>query len=253
VPTKTPSQPRQILYAHLDALRADPQFRNCEYVVIPEANLGDQAQLLSQVLLRRYRDVRVMCATSHCYGIFTKPGDPERYVLRMRDKLAEDGLFFHSKIVCANPYAGSVTQAAKLAATLSEFKRQFYAFSAYHVVPVHIHSQVRMIYSGKIGKEGKRDKHKKDDMLMAILFGYYNYLQYISPYNLVSERDSHSMLRIDPRGGTAVEGNNNPANNENFDPNRTLQSRKRGFVDTLTGESPFRKTRRRTGLSGRDE
>lgn len=246
VPTRTPAQPRQILYAHLDALRADPQFHNCHFVIIPEANLGDQAQLLSQVLLRRYRDVTVMCEKSHCYGIFTKPGDPERYVLRMRDKLSEDGLFFHSKIVCANPYSGA-THKDKLAATMTEFRRQFYAFSAYHVVPVHIHSQVRLLYSGKIGKEGKRDKHKKDDMLMALLFGYFNYLQYISPYNLISDRDSYSMLRIDPIGGTVIEGGREPSESTRTDTNETLQRKKRRINDALAGEDAPQKRRRRAG------
>ena len=174
-------------------------------MLIPEANLGDQAQLLAQVTLRRYRDVDVLCEKSHCYGVFTKPGDPERYVMRMRDKISEDGLFFSNSVVCTTPEHG-VTPADRLASVMKEFKRQLTSFRAIHIVPANLASRVRIIYSGKADKDNKRSNRAKDDMVMALLFGYFYYTQYTSPHALVSKRDSYSMLRMETFGGTALEG-----------------------------------------------
>jgi hypothetical protein len=204
-PTKVPAQPRQILYKHLDALRAQPHLRRARFMIVPEANLGDQAQSLSQHTLRRYRDVDVMCQHSHCYGIFTKPGDPERYVMRMNDKLAEDGLFFHDKLVCVNPFS-TMSAADRLETTLKEFRRQLVSFRAIHIVPTSLTSRVRIVYSGKADKDNQRSNRTKDDMCMALLFGYFFYTQFVSPHHLIDKRDSHHMLRIDPTGGTVLEG-----------------------------------------------
>lgn len=195
-----------MLYAHIEALRRQPCFHHCRFMLIPEANLGDQAQLLAQVSLRRFRDVEVMCQKSHCYGVFTSPGDKEKFVMRMRDKLSERGVFFHPNVVCANPYAQNVTDKQRLEATMKEFQRQLVSFRAIHLVPTNLSAPVRMVYSGKADKDNKRSNRSKDDMCMAFLFGFYFSKQYESPRNLVSVRDSHNMLRLELMGGTVLEG-----------------------------------------------
>lgn len=199
------------MYAHLNALRK--MFPQCEFLVIGEANLGDQVQEMDQMLLRRYRDVNVLCEFSHCYGVFTKPGDPEKYMARMRDKLSEDGLFFNDRIVSVNPYTPNLTAAQRVASVLTEFKRQLVSFRAIHIVPQSLASKVRVLYSGKADKDNKRSNRSKDDLVMALLFGYYYYGQYTSPYNLVNTRDSYNMLKFDAHGGTVVEtGRDNNTN-----------------------------------------
>lgn len=175
-------------------------------MIIAEANLGDQAQMLAQMALRVYKDkVDILCEKDHCYGIFTKPGDPERYVLRMSDKLNEDGIFFHEKVVCANPY---LKPDERLEMAMREFKRQAFSFRAIHIVPASITSRVRVLYSGKVGADNKRAAGQKDDMWMAFLFGYFYFTQWMSSLSLVGKRDITSMLRIDPQGGTRFEGGN---------------------------------------------
>jgi len=212
-PTRTPEAPRRMLYAHIDALRRRPDLRRCEFMIIPEANTDMTAQLLSQVVLRRYRDVSVLSQLAHAYGVFTKPGDPERYVMRMRDKLAEDGLFLHETVVCANPYSRHGTQAARIAETMREFKRQMNSFRSIHLVPTSLGHRVRVVYTGKADKDNKRSKSLKDDMCMALILGYFWYTQSSSalPYCIV--RRSNNMLRLEPGGGTRVEGGRPVDNN----------------------------------------
>lgn len=189
-----------MLYAHIDALRAQPCFARCKLMLIPEANYGDQAQIMSQIMLRRSArglcDAEIMCQYSHCYGIYTSPGDPERYVLRAREKLAEDGFFLHDTIVSTNPYANK-PKSEILADTLREFKRQMSSFRAIYIVPTSLQARVRMVYSGKADKDNKRSNRSKDDMCMALLFGYFYYTQFMAPHALVTSKNSQGMFHID--------------------------------------------------------
>lgn len=212
-------------------------------MLVPEANLGDQAQRLAQVSLRRYRDVDVLCEKSHCYGVFTKPNDPERYVLRLNDKFAEDGLFFHSHVTCANPYQHQIAPSDRLDAIMKEFKRQMFSFRAIHIVPANLSSRVKIIFTGKADKDNKRSNRRKDDLVLALLFGYFYYSQYMSPHNLVSKRDSHSMLRMEAGGGTALEGGREvDADDERAEGRATERSRKRLATDH--DDVPAKRSRR---------
>ena len=198
--TMTPEQPRYRLYAHIDALLKQPCFHGYRFMLIPEANCGDQAQILSSALLRRttlgWCNAEIMCQKDNCYGIFTFPGDPERYVMRAREKLAEDGFFFHDSFVCANPYS-NLPPAALRAETLQTFQRQMRSFRAIYVVTPSLLSRVRLVYSGKSDKDKKRTSRAKDDMTMALLFGYFYYTQYMSPYAIVATRSIGNMFQID--------------------------------------------------------
>jgi len=187
-----------MLYDHIAALRRQAQFRDARFVLILEANLGSQAQMCAHYLLRRDPSVDVVCSKSHTYGVFTLPGDPERYVVSMCDRLAGDGLFMHDRLVVANRYNTSQSASERLGATLREFKRQLLAFRAVHIVPTSLNSQVRVIFTGKADKDGKRSRRLKDDMCMAMLFGYFYYLRLHGPHKLVATRNAHSMLEINP-------------------------------------------------------
>jgi len=192
-----------MLYDHIDGLKKQALFRDATFVLILEANLGSQAQICAQYILRREPRVEIVCSKSHCYGVFTLPGDPERYVVSMCDRLAVDGLFMHDRLVCANRFVSNQGAAERLSGVLREFKRQLSSFRAVHIVPTSLSSAVRVVYTGKADKDGKRSRRLKDDMCMAMLFGYFYYLRLHGPHKLVSTRNQNSMLDIaritDPR------------------------------------------------------
>lgn len=199
-PTATPEMPRYMMYYHIEALMKQQCFARYKLMLIPEANYGDQAQMLAGVLLRRsalgWYDGEVLCQKPHCYGIFTFPGDPERYVMRAREKLAQDGFHFHEHFVSANPYS-NLPPAALRAQTMQTFQRQISGFRASYMVPASLLGRVRLVYSGKGGQDNKRTDRAKDDMAMALLFGYYYYTQHMSPYPVVSTRSSRNMFQIE--------------------------------------------------------
>lgn len=196
-PTPGPQQPRQILYAHITALRAQPMFRNCRFMFIGEANYGNETQLCSQFLLRRFPFTDVLCEHSHVYGIFTNPGDPERYTLTFSNRLATDGVFMHANLVCVNPFDTQGSRAQRLERTFSEFKRQMHTFRAVRIVPTSLTSRVRVVYSGKVDKDNKRSTQLKDDMCMALLFGHFYALRFFSPLPLVRVRNHMNTLELD--------------------------------------------------------
>lgn len=204
-PTKTPEQPRYMLFAHVDALMRQQCFARYKLMLIPEANCGEQAQELSRVMLLRsamgWCDTDILCQKDDCYGIFTFPGDPERYVMRMREHMAQDGFFFHDNFVCANPYS-NLPPATKRAETLQTFRRQLSSFRAAYTVPSSLTGRVRLVYSGKGGKDNKRTNRAKDDLVMALLFGYYYYTQHMSPYPIITLRSHRNMFQVD--GGRAI-------------------------------------------------
>lgn len=195
-----------MLYAHLDALRAQPCFKACRFMLIPEANLGNEAQTLSQMCLRRYRDVDIMCQKPHAYGVFTVPGDPEKYVMRLQDKFAEDGVFFHDKLVCESKCDNKLSRAEKLKKVMGEFHRQLATFRGIYIIPQSFNSRVSLVWTGKADKDGKRSNRTKDDIVLALLLGYYYCTQYNSVHNLVNKRSSFNMLRLAHFAGTGLEG-----------------------------------------------
>ena len=203
-----------MVYAHLKELRKQACFKHCRYMLIPEANLGNEAQRLSQMCLRKYADVDVMCQKPHAYGVFTSPGDPEHYVMRLQDKLSEDGIFFHDKAVCASPCDKTLkTPAAKWKRVLDEFFRQMTSFRGVYIVPASYNARVTLVWTGKADKDGKRSNRAKDDLVLALLIGYYYCTQYNSKHNLVNKRSPMSMLRMAQFAGTALEG----GSDENLD------------------------------------
>lgn len=167
-------------------------------MLVLEANTGNEAQNVAKHCLRRFHDVDVLCQTSTAYGVFTSPGDPEKYVTRLQDKLAEDGIFYHNKIVCANPYATSKTAAQLYESTIKEFHRQLIAFRGIYIVPKNYNSRVSLVWTGKADKDGKRSNRTKDDMVMALLFGWYYATQYKSAHRLVEKRTTFYQLQLDP-------------------------------------------------------
>lgn len=162
--------------------------------------------MLSQMCLRRYTDVDIMCQKPHAYGVFTVPGDPERYVMRLQDKLAEDGIFLHDRPVCASPCDQQSTPAAKWKKVLNQFHQQLTSFRGVYIVPQSYNSRVTLVWTGKADKDGKRSNRAKDDIVLALLIGYYYCTQYNSVHNLVNKRTSFNMLRLAQFAGTALEG-----------------------------------------------
>jgi len=165
-----------ILKAHLRALRGQRclQRGGTRFRIILEANLGDFAQQVGKRAVANISDAEVVCTHQHCYGVFTGPTSKPRYVFKLREKLRERALVYHSRLVTVNPYADPDLPRAELAAqTRRQFEQQLGAFRTVFNVPKALLSTVRVTYSGKADRDNQRTARTQDDLVMALLFGYY--------------------------------------------------------------------------------
>lgn len=145
----------------MKALRSIECLRKVPIVLIPEANLGNEAQEVANALVR-LPGVEVACEEQDIYGVFTKPGMPAKYVHEFEKVLEDDALFYHAT-VASEDYG----------AARKEFERQLRSFRKFYELPKSLRSTVRVEYSGKIDNEKKRSSRLKDDMVMALLMAVY--------------------------------------------------------------------------------
>ena len=159
----------------LAALRGVPRFRDCTFVGIFEANLGDQAQYCAYRALKYMRDVEVLCSHQHCYGVFTTPGITEKYVFRLREKLKERAVSYAPALVSVNRFQQNMSRDEKVADAKRKFERQLCEFRMVFNVPKSVLARVSITYTGKAGKDNERTTRAQDDLCMALLFGFYYY------------------------------------------------------------------------------
>lgn len=171
-PTANGFETRQLVATHLEALRATPCFSNSRIVVIPEANLGNEAQEIAEHVLN-LAGVTVLTERDNAYGVYTSPGLPQMYVFSVDNLLAQNAISYHDPVITANPFLTKITSEEAAAATRAEFERQLRSFRRIHTLPKALNSSKRVSYTGKAGKDNQRTASLKDDMCMALLIGVF--------------------------------------------------------------------------------
>jgi hypothetical protein len=195
--TDDDEQPWHMLKAHLAALRGTPCFSKCRFRLIPEANLGDQAQTLSKRAVAALHDVEIVSQYQHCYGIFTAPGSTERYVFKLREKLRDRAIRYHHSLVSANPFdeqASLLSRDERVALVRRKFERQMASFRMVFNVPKSILAKVGITYTGKAGKDNERTSRLQDDLCMALLFGFHAYTLLMADTEQIFLRDYRNPL-----------------------------------------------------------
>lgn len=158
---------------HIAALRAQPCFATARLVLVPEANLGNEAQLVCDLVLARIPGVEMVCQYEHAYGCWTTPTIPQAYVLRAMRRLDDGSVFFHRELVSANRWQAALPAAERARLALAAFKKQLYAFEKTPVRNKSLTRITRYAFSGKGNRAGERDGTKSDDLCMAWLIGTY--------------------------------------------------------------------------------
>jgi len=180
--------------AHVEALRASECFRESELVIIPEANLGNEAQLVAYDLVH-YTNLNIIQQYSGKYGIFTVPGSRAEYVLRLSRKFNEHAVMYHDTVVAANPFtAPSMSGRQRLAKVKAEFERQLAMFERVPRTSKNLKTANEVLYSGVANNEGERVSTKREDLAMAMAFGYYWATQYDE--HLVAARSARDRFLL---------------------------------------------------------
>ena len=160
----------RLVRSHIMALRDHRCFSGAELVLIPEGNLGNEAQIVSYDAIR-FVNTRIVCQYEHAYGIWTVPGSRKEYVLRLGAKIDENAIFYHDTLIVANR-VGTMSPQERLSKVKTEFERQLGMFEAVPMTSKNLRTANTILYSGVANNEGERMRSKREDLAMTLNFGY---------------------------------------------------------------------------------
>jgi hypothetical protein len=172
-PTRNGSETRELVVAHMRALRAVPCFVNARLVLVPEDNLGNEAQEIAEYALQTVVGVAVVARTETRYGVRTDQNVKRAYVFRFSGALAQSGIRYHEPLVSANPFITNRSPKDRALAARAEFERQLRSFQQVTALAPSLTSMKRVVYTGKADQQKKNTASLKDDMVMAALLGLY--------------------------------------------------------------------------------
>jgi len=171
---------------HIAKLKRIPCLRNARFVLIPESNLGNEAQEVAEHCLRQFVGLSVVSQKKDRYGVLTQGDIKRKYVFRFADLLAQGAISYHADLVSANPFVTNARPDEKAKASRMEFERQLRSFRRVHMLAPSLSSDPYVVFTGKAGPDNKNTSRMKDDMVMAALIGIYWQGQY--KQRLVGER-----------------------------------------------------------------
>ncbi len=186
----------------MQRLRQQRCFRDARIVFIPEANLGNDAQYVSKMVLRHVRAASILCAEPDKYGVYTTPGCPERYVLRLNERLYEKAVHYHQPLLCVKTAderddAPPISDADRAQIARAELEEQLGRFRKVWLATESAGQRVGVRYTGKVGHDGKRSRRLRDDGAMSLMLGFYWYGQSLIPGRMVL-RTRNNQLLSDP-------------------------------------------------------
>lgn len=167
-PTKT-FQKKQLLLAHIKALRRIERFRHSWIIFVPENNLDDGAARLAEAAeglnrVHLYLDDKMMV------GAKTKAFTKIQYTQRATDYLAMDNIVFDPDLVCANPF---VPESERWHTTKSDFFRQLRQWRILTYQGKTAKAAPYLTCSGKTDDNGNLVPGQKDDKCMTFVMNSY--------------------------------------------------------------------------------
>lgn len=179
---------------HIKSLRSNSCLASANIILIPENNLGNEAQYVADKLIKR-PNLTILCEGDIAYGVNTSRGMIERYAHRAMHKFGENAVVYHDGVMSGNPYLHNKTPKQREQVSRNEFERQLRCFRKIFALPKSLTSSVRVAHSGLADKDGQRSGSLRDDMCMAFLFGIYWAGQHMSNLG-PTERGYTRRLRI---------------------------------------------------------
>ena len=158
---------------HIRALRRLACLRNAHAVLVPEDNLGNEAQEIAEEALRDINGISVLARTEQRYGVRTDHRSRRAYVFRFADLLANSAVCYHDELVSANPLITNRTPSQRALAAKTEFERQLRSFQRVTDLAPSLTALPNVVFTGKADHEKKQTSRMKDDMVLAALLGIY--------------------------------------------------------------------------------
>ena len=199
--TKSRQQMIRLVRAHIAGLQAHECTRHARIVFIPENNLGNAAQDVSEDVVQMAGVEIMMHANANCYGVKTLPHMREAYTAQLTAALHQRSISLHRRLVCENPFATNTTREQRTDAALQEFSRQLRSFQCVVSMPRVPTSRLRIAYTGKVNREKQSSSRFRDDMVLALLIAMYYGMHHIHNLGVRVVGHSERFVRFHDRGG----------------------------------------------------
>lgn len=188
----------RLVLAHINGLRNVSCFREASIVVLPEANLGNEAQAISRHVIRLPNVHVATERNDNRYGIMTTGTNKPQYVFNAKLKMDEDAIRYHAELVVANPFRRQAGESADTIATSTrnEFERQLSGFRSIDVIPTTLRQTAQRVFTGQADQHGHRSSRMRDDMVMAFMIGIYWGIQHKA--KLLTTRNDMQHLIVNP-------------------------------------------------------
>lgn len=177
------SETRELVLTHVRALRERPCLRDAAIVLVPEDNLGNEAQSLASEVLERVPESSIISQNISTGARGRTSGRDDRYgvktlshrvyVLRFGDLLASGGVRYHAELVSVNPFVTNKSAAERATAARTAFEMQFTRFRHVVRLPPALTAREQEVYSGKVDQNDQKSSRRADDYVMAMLLGAY--------------------------------------------------------------------------------
>lgn len=179
-PTRNHIESQQLVLAHMNALRSIPCLQQAQIVFIPEANLANEGQHVSEEVLKHVPYTTVVCYKSDRYGILTTSESKQHYVFRFTQMLELDAIRWHKDWVSANPLLHEgVSRSDYRKEVRKAFLNELRGFRRVNFLPSRADGDIRVKYSGRSGPNNAYNTRMRDDLVMAALMGNYWSQEYI--------------------------------------------------------------------------
>jgi len=174
-----------LVEANVVEIRKRPCLRQAHIVFIPEYNIGNDSQFVSEQLIDRFDRVSVLSTHANYFGVITSGSNKHKFVRRMNDKLTDEAIVYHKDVISANPFAHADKRADEVRAEARrEFEQGLIAFQKTATLTPTSH-ETRYQYKG-VGA--------RDDLTMAIMIGLFFSGIHRNPPHRLHERGKGNRL-----------------------------------------------------------
>lgn len=163
------NEKKNLVIAHLKALRRNSRFRNAWIIFIPENNLDDAARATIKAAQRIER-VHIYINDKMMEGAKTGAYTKIQYTERAIDYLQPGQVYFDQEIICANPYKPADQRFTLLK---PEFIRQLRQWRKLVYTDKTAKGAPYITCSGKTDDAGQLVPGQKDDLCMTFVFNAY--------------------------------------------------------------------------------
>lgn len=170
-PTCNGSETRELVLAHMRALRRLPCIRDANLVCIPEDNLGNEAQEIAEAVLDGVPGSQIIARTETRYGVRTSHDTRRAYVTGFKNLLELGAVTYHETITSVNPLVTNKSASDRAREARVELERQLRSFQRIADLAPSLTALPNVVFTGKVDHEKKNTTRMKDDMVLALLLG----------------------------------------------------------------------------------